>query len=231
MTLRDLVPASELAKRFGVKALGYGPPGSGKTPLLDTLKAWNPVVCVTEPGFLSMAHSSIACYPATTPAAIEEFGVWASSSHEAQQFGVKCIDSSTEMAEIFLKTAEGKTTKAGNDNRGKQAYGEMAREVKKVIDKLYFTPGLHLLCIAKENAGDGTTQKKPFFPGQDLNTYMPHRFDWVFRVGMEIPPGQNQRTRVIRSRENFEAFARERTGRLDELEPPDLLYLIQKLTA
>lgn len=230
MTTRDLVPASELAKRFGVKALGYGPPGSGKTPLLDTLKSWNPVVCVCEPGFLSMAHSSIACFPATTAAAIIEFGNWASTSHEAQQFGIKCMDSATEMSEIFLKESQAKGSKGGNEAHGKRAYGEMAAEVKKVIDKLYFTPGLNLLCIAKENAGDGTTQKKPFFPGQDLNTYMPHRFDWVFRVGMEIPPGQNQRQRVIRSRENFEAFARDRTGRLDELEPPDLLYLIQKLT-
>ena len=52
MDIRDLKAASEHAQNFGVKAIVYGPAGTGKTPILNT--APRPVLLATEAVLLSM---------------------------------------------------------------------------------------------------------------------------------------------------------------------------------
>lgn len=229
MNITQLVPAYQLAQSYGVKAVGYGPPGSGKTPLLDTLKPYNPVLGVTEPGMLSMRHSGIACFPAFTAREVTEYVDWCVGSHEAKQFGVKCLDSISQMAEMDLEQAKGAT------KDGRKIYGILSEKVMERLLKLYYAKETHVVLIAKESKGDGSkdgtpaSKTAPYFPGQDLNVKVPHLFDWVFRL--EYANLAGVRTRAIRSIESHEYFARERTGRLAEHERPDLAYLINKLIA
>lgn len=229
MTIRDLVPASELAKRFGTKAVGYGPPGVGKTPFIDSAADLNPVMCVTEPGMLSMAKSKIACFPAFTSKLVDEFVDWYVGSAEAKQFGLGAIDSVSQMAENDLMELKSSTTNL------MKVYGQLEERVMRRMHKLYYAPERHIILIAKEAKGDGskdgspTSMTSPLFPGQALNARIPHLFDWVFRL--EYATINGIRTRAVRSLPSHEYFARERTGRLAEHEPPNLSYLIQKLTA
>ncbi|MCP5883106.1 ATP-binding protein, partial [Klebsiella pneumoniae] len=74
MQMSQLVPASQLTRRYGVKSVVFGGPGAGKTPLMQT--APRPVLLVTEPGMLSMRGSNIPCWEAPTPARINEFFEW-----------------------------------------------------------------------------------------------------------------------------------------------------------
>lgn len=230
MNISNLVPAYQLAQQFGVKCIAYGPPGSGKTPLLDSLSLLNPVVCVTEPGFLSMRSSSIACYPAFTPEAIDDFLKWALGSHERKQFGVVCIDSISQMAEFDLAKAKTKS------KDGRQHYGMMLEATMKRLNDLYwYQDHLHVVLTAKEEPGDGSKdgtpsgRTRPFFPGKAMPVAATHLYDWVFRLGHYNINGT--RTRAIQSIESHEYFARERTGRLAEYEQPNLANLIAKLTA
>lgn len=227
MTLQNIVPAYELAKRNGIKQLLYGPPGEGKTPLLDTLKDWNPIVCAIERGYLSMSHSAIGCFKADTIVQVRDWAQWVLTSKEAQQFGVKCIDSGSHLAEVALSTAEGKTTKGGNENRGKQAYGEMSREVMSILEPLYHAP-IHLVVLAKESRDEG--QKRPFFPGKDLDSKIPHLFTWIARLGRYSINGQTHKALLNRG-DDYSFLAREQTGRLEQYEQPDLGYLFNKLLA
>jgi UDP:flavonoid glycosyltransferase YjiC (YdhE family) len=82
MNITNLVAVSSLVHRYGVKAVVYSGPGLGKTPLLTT--APNPVICFTEPGFLSVRKYNGPCYPAFTYREIREFWQWAISSQEAR---------------------------------------------------------------------------------------------------------------------------------------------------
>lgn len=100
MQMSQLKPASQLARRYGVKSVVFGSPGSGKTPLINT--APRPVLLVTEPGMLSMRGSNVPAWEAYSPALITEFFEWFMKSREAANFDTLGIDSISNIAEIIL---------------------------------------------------------------------------------------------------------------------------------
>ena len=110
MQQSDLRPAKEFAQNFGVKALIYGPAGTGKTPLINT--APRPLLLACEPGLLSMRGSNVPTYPAYTAAKIDEFFKWFFGSTEVKNFDTIAVDSVSQMADIYLQEAS-KTIKHG----------------------------------------------------------------------------------------------------------------------
>lgn len=219
----------------------YGAPGSGKTPLIDT--APRPVLLVTEPGMLSMRHSEIPCWETRSAKEIGEFFEWFTKSKETVNFDTLGIDSFSNLAELILNEEEGGKSKAGNEVHGKRAYGNMAKRVKEYADILYYFPQKHIVLIAKQTAyenGKQTVlqnnavtyepimQKRPYFPGQALNVYLPHLFDNVMHLDKVMVPGFQNPQKALRTREIPEVFARERAGNLNELEPANLTELFKK---
>lgn len=235
MQMSQLKPASQLARRYGVKATIFGGPGSGKTPLMNT--APRPVLLVTEPGMLSMRGSSIPAWEAYTSALVAEFFEWFMKSREASNFDTLCIDSISNIAELILADELAKV------KHGMKAYGNMSERVMKICNDLYYMPQKHIAMIAKqalvENGrqtilqnGEVTyepiMQKRPFFPGKDLNVKVPHLFDNVMHLGEVVMPGQPKPVRALRTKEIPEVFARDRLGNLNEVEQPDLSLLFAK---
>lgn len=222
MNVNQLQPASKLAQRFGVKCVLFGGPGSGKTPLLNS--APRPVLCVTEPGLLSMRNSSIPTWEAYTRDKILEFCDWLFRSPEAKNFDTVAFDSVSQIAELIL--TDELNPKKNKD--GRAAYGKMSIAVMEIANALYYLPNKHICLIAKQGTEDGTGLKKPFFPGQDLNVKIPHLYDEILHLGLNTVPGVNGPIKAIRTLQNFEVMARDRSGRLAELEPPDLTLLFNK---
>jgi len=235
MNLSDLKPASSLARRYGVKSVIFGGPGSGKTPLVNT--APNPVLLVTEPGMLSMRNSNVPCRLADSYSLIVDFLTWFFKSAEAKKFDTLAIDSITNVAEIIL------TEQLAAVKHGMKAYGIMSEKVMQICNSLFYMPEKHIVLIAKQGfVENGKTtiiqggeisyepimQKRPFFPGKDLNVKIPHLFDNVMHLGEASVPGQPKPVRVLRTKEITEIFARERSGLLADLEPPDLSAIFQK---
>lgn len=227
MQMKDLKPASSFAKNYGFKALAYGPPGEGKTPLIMT--APRPVMLVCEPGMLSMRNAhNVAAWEGDTPERCAEFFTWLNSSHEAKNFDTACVDSFSQYAEIVLKRALEKNT------HGLKAYGVMAETVNETAHKLYYMREKHMYLICKETVIDegGMKKRKPYFPGQDLNVKMPHLFDSILHVARAQIPGIIKPTLAIRTFGTSDIMARIRTsnpGLFNELEPPDLTALIAKV--
>lgn len=235
MQMSQLKPASQLARRYGVKSVVFGAPGSGKTPLMNT--APRPVLLVTEPGMLSMRGSNIPAWEAYSAPLIVEFFDWFMKSREASNFDTLGIDSISNIAEIILAEELSKV------KHGMKAYGNMSERTMKIANDLFYMPQKHIVMIAKqalvENGrqtilqnGEVTyepiMQKRPFFPGKDLNVKVPHLFDNVLHLGEAMVPGQPKPVRALRTKEIPEVFARDRLGNLAELEPPDLSSLFAK---
>lgn len=235
MQMSQLKPASQLARRYGVKSVVFGAPGSGKTPLINT--APRPVLLVTEPGMLSMRGSNVPAWEAYTPQLIAEFFEWFMKSREASNFDTLGIDSISNIAEIILAEELSKV------KHGMKAYGNMSERTMKIANDLYYMPQKHIVMIAKQGLvengrqtilqnGEVTyepiMQKRPFFPGKDLNVKIPHLFDNVMHLGEASVPGQPKPVRALRTKEIPEVFARDRLGNLGELEPPDLSALFAK---
>jgi hypothetical protein len=222
MQASQLKPASRLAQRFGVKALAYGGPGTGKTPMVNT--APRPVLCVVEPGMLSMRTSNVPAWEAYDVPRINEFFKWLFTSNEARNYDTVGIDSISQLAEIIL------TDELKKNKDGRKAYGEMSRAVMEIVNALYYLPQKHVYLIGKQSVTDegGIMRKKPYFPGQDLNVKIPHMYDEILHIGMNQIAGMPKPVIAIRTAESFDTMARDRSGRLAELEPPDLSALFAK---
>lgn len=235
MNLSQLKPASQLAKRYGIKVMLFGGPGVGKTPTL--LTAPRPVLMVTEPGMLSARTSNVPakeCFKATE---VVDFLEWFMKSSEAKQFDTLGIDSFTNIAEIILADELAKV------KHGMKAYGNMSERVMKIANDLFYMPEKHIVMICKQGlvengrttllqGGEVITepvmQKRPFFPGKDLNVKLPHLFDSVWHLCEANVPGQQGPVKAIRTKETPEVFARDRAGNLNELEQPNLTALFNK---
>lgn len=235
MKLSDLKQASQLVKRYGIKTIVYGMAGSGKTPLINT--APNPVMLATEPGLLSMRHSTIPVFQAETKKKAMEFFDWVFKSNETKVFDTIAVDSISNFAEIVLGVA------LNSNSHGMKAYGEMSDVVFDIVNKLYYLEDKHIVLLAKEGSKESgktttmidgkiatvpTFQKIPYFPGKDLNMKIPYLFDNVFYLGKATVQGQPGQVSALRTKETDIIFARERTGILYELEPPNLTEIINK---
>ena len=113
----------------------------------------------------------------------------------------------------------------------------------EIFNALFYMQSKHIVLIAKQalvetgrqtvSVGgeimvDPVLQKRPFFPGKDLNVKVPHLFDNVFHLGEAHVYGQPKPVRALRTKEVTEVFARDRLGNLAELEQPDLSYIFAK---
>lgn len=223
MNASQLKPIGSLAKVYGAKSVLFGGPGSGKTPLIATCP--NPVALITEPGLLSIRKiSHVPAWEAYEAPKIDEFFKWFFESAESKKFDTLCVDSITQMAEIYLK----KELSVNKD--GRKAYGQMSMKVRENIDKMFYLPNKHIMLIAKQGIFEDETgsKKKPYFPGQELNVYVPHLFDEILHLGLYNVPGVVGETRAIRTKENFNTVARDRSGNLSEFEFPDMNAIFKK---
>ena len=235
MKLSDLKPAGQFAANFGCKCLAYGPPGSGKTPIINT--APRPLMLVTEPGMLSMRGSSVPALEAFDVKTIEDFFKWIETSKELKNFDTICIDSFSQLAEIYLKDAEKKC------KDGRQVYMVLSKAVMKIANQLFYMREKHVFLIAKEGSIEETIwnftgpipqkmtvfKKVPFFPGKDLGVKMPHLYDEILYVSKGVVPGQVGEMKYLRTNGSSDITARDRSGKLGDYEPQDLTYLFNKI--
>lgn len=221
MRYEDLRPARDFARNFGVKAVIYGPPGTGKTPIINT--APRPILLACEPGLLSMRGSTVPTYQAFTSDKIDEFFEWLFKSAESKNFDTVGIDSATQMAEIYLQGAQ-RTNK-----HGLAAYGEMARNTIKQLEGLYFMMYKHVYLIAKQEIinTDNIRVKRPYFPGQQLPTEVPYKYDQILHLDIQNIPGAGHH-KAFRCVGTIDVMARDRTGNLAEFEPPNFGQLVTK---
>jgi len=227
----DFAPAHQFAIQFGVKAVVYGPPGGGKTPICANT-APRPVVVMSEPGFLSMRGSQVPTFPCFSPARFDDFMAWAKGSAEAKNYDTFVFDSMSQSAERKLADELGGSSKAGNEQHGMRAYGKMARWAMEHLNDLYFMQQKHIVLICKQQAFEvnGMIYYRPYFPGRDMPVRVPHLFDLVTRLGDWNVPGVGE-TKAFRTKEQFDQMGRDRSGRLAEYEPPDFGKIVAKIMA
>lgn len=231
MQASDLKPARDFALQFGCKAVVYGKPGAGKTPICVNT-APRPLLLASEPGMLTLRNSTVPTYPAFTGAKNEEFFTWWFGSNEAKSFDTLIWDSASEYAEMLIREGMGGQSKAGNEAHGMRVYGKMARDVMEKLNKLYFQPMKHIILITKMERLDinGVLYHRPYFPGKQLPVAVPHFFDLVTCLGdWNVPGIPGVETKAFRTKESYDYNGRDRSGRLLEYEPADVSKLIAKV--
>lgn len=222
MNINSLREAREFARNYGCKALVFGPPGSGKTPVVNTAR--RPCLLAVEPGMLSMRGSTVPTFQATKWTQIKEFFDWWFGSKEVDAFDTLGIDSVSQICEIHLRDNPRKVS------HGLQQYGTMAEDCGDYFTKLYYQERKHMYLICKqeiEQTQAGFGKKRPYFPGKDLNVKMPHLFDLITQLDTHVIPGYGS-AKAFHTHSAMDAFCRDRSGTLDEYEPPNLAAIFDK---
>lgn len=208
----------------GVKILVYGQAGAGKTTLIKTLPT--PVVLSAEGGLLSIRDADVPYIEVNTMDALREAYAWAVQSDEAKHFESIALDSISEIAEVVL-SAEKKQTK---DPR--QAYGAMQEQMADLIRAFRDIPGKHVYMSAKvEKSQDemGRMLYWPAMPGNKTGQQLPYFFDEVLALRVEKnSDGVTQRALMCDSDGLW--LAKDRSGKLDAWEDPDLGSVIKKIS-
>ena len=207
----------------GVKMLVYGQAGAGKTTLIKTLPA--PVILSAEGGLLSLQGDELPYIEISDMATMGEAYRWLMESEESKQFASVALDSISEIAEVVLATEK----KVAKDPR--QAYGAMQEQMSELIRNFRDIPGRHVYFSAKvEKAQDemGRILYYPSMPGNKMGQSLPYFFDEVLALRVE-KDADGKAVRAIMTAPDGIWEAKDRSGRLDTWETPDLGNVIQKI--
>lgn len=202
----------------GVKVVVYGAAGTGKTTLIAGMPT--PLILSAESGLLSLQGSDLAYIEVNSVGDLKEAYKWLVGSQEAKHFESVALDSISEIAELSL--AQNLST----NKDGRAAYGAMGNEMMSVIKHFRDLP-MHVLLIAKLDKGTdelGRITYSPGMPGQKLSQSLPYFVDEVLALRVTTT-GE----RELLCQPDSLWLAKDRSGRLDRLEPPDLGALIRKI--
>lgn len=207
----------------GVKVLVYGQAGAGKTSLVKTLPS--PIVLSAEGGLLSIQDADLPYIEISDMETLREAYTWLTQSDEAKRFESVALDSISEIAEVVLN-AEKKATK---DPR--QAYGAMQEQMADIIRAFRDLPGRHVYMSAKlEKTQDemGRVLYAPSMPGNKTGQALPYFFDEVLALRVE-KDGEGVTQRALMCDSDGLWLAKDRSGKLEAWEAPDLGAIIAKM--
>lgn len=211
----------------GVKCLVYGPAKVGKTRLIAT--APNPFFFSAEGGLLSLRTQNLPYVEVRNMYDFGECYRWVTNSMEARQFATFGIDSISEIIEQILQAEMGKT----RDPR--KAYGEIIVQGIDIIRKFRDLEGPNVVFTAKQDwakeEATGLMYFGPSFPGQKLGPAVPYYPDEIFKYEIFENPQTKQRIEALRCRANQNNVAGDRSGALDEFEPPNLTHIFNKINS
>lgn len=214
---------ANLSSSQGVKCLGYGGAGAGKTMLCAS--APRPIVLSAEKGLLSLRRFNVPFIQVTTVKELEEAHLWATKSAESRNFDTIALDSVSEIAEVVL--AEEKS----RNRDPRKAYGELETLMLTILRDFRDMPQKHVYFIAKQSYRDagGNKVAGPSFPGQKLPDAAPYFFDQVFQVNVHVDADTKKELRALKCKADLFNEGKDRSGNLDIWEPYDLGAMFKKI--
>jgi hypothetical protein len=257
----QIISASErLAEQRGVKALVVGPAGVGKTSLLRTLDSNRVLFVDIEAGDLSVQDvpvdtiriddwptaRDLACRiggpnPSFLPTACysqAHFEGVGGALENLDKYDVVFVDSITAVSRLSFRWSE-QQPESFSERTGKKdtrsAYGLHAREMIAWLNQLQHARGKSVIFVGilekvtdEFNSAEWQIQLEGGKTGREL----PGIADEIITMNwIDFGDGAPARAFVCTSPNQWSWPAKDRSGRLEEIEKPHLGELISKLTA
>lgn len=205
----------------GIKILVYGPAGSGKTRLIKTLT--NPIVLSAEAGLLSLSGEDIPYIEVHNMADLEE--AYKFIKEHIDEYGCVVLDSISEIAEVVLAAEKEK------NKDGRQAYGALLDTMKAMVRAFRDLPTNIYFSAQMEKQQDDTGRifYGPGAPGTKVSQMLPYLFDEILTLRVE-PNQEGKLERWLQTFRDAVYEAKDRSGKLDAFEKPDLGAIIAKIS-
>jgi len=228
----EIQQVNSLAQNAYLNILVYGGAGVGKTVLCAT--AGKPTLIISlEKGLLSLANAPahVHAVEITTVEDMQEVYKMLAASLEAgeRRYEWVAVDSITDYAELVL------AQELQRNPDGRAAYPLYASRVFALI-KAFQELDYHFIATAKQSTVkdeyNGLILRGPSMPGKKVAPELPYRFDEVFAmevVDAEAADGTKKQRRALHTARDLIYDAKDRSGRLDATEHPNLSYIESKI--
>lgn len=210
-----------------VKVCIYGPSGIGKTSLARTLPKEEVLILNMERGLLALAGKGIdyVNVESTTDLA-EAYQQLTENPGWMGKYKTIFIDSLSDLAEtVFAEECVKFADK-------RQAYGSMASLMLCFI-KQFRALDYNVVFITKldtvKDEISGGVMFGPMFPGQQIPKQMPYMVDAMLAMRPTIMDADGKVQRYIQTGPDFQWSAKDRAGKLNQQEAPDLQAIFDKL--
>lgn len=211
----------------GIKCLVYGQAGAGKTTLAATMPS--PIIISAEGGLLSIQDAGLPYIEVNSMETLQEAFEYVAGP-DGETFQSVVLDSLSEIGEVVLNF-EKKRTVNGKLVDPRQAYGAMQEQLTDVIRAFRDLPGRHVMMTAKmEKAQDemGRVSYSPSLPGNKMAQSLPFFFDEVLALRVE-KDAEGVAQRALMCDSDGLWTAKDRSGKLDAWEAPDMGEIISKI--
>ena len=208
-----------------VKVLVFGDSGMGKTTLIKT--APRPIIISSESGLLSLKGTNISVIKVTSLEDMEEAYEYVTDPEHSADFLTICLDSITDLAETMLTSNK----KGVKDPR--MAYGKLNDDIMDIIRAFRDISTHHVYFTAKmariEDVYSGFAKYKAMMPGKVLPQNIPYMFDEILclQIGEDE---EGLQFRYLQTQPSITHDSKDRSGKLDNPERPDLAYIFEKIT-
>ena len=224
ITSRIVSPADAVQDQ-GAKILVYGMAGAGKTYLARTAPG-KVLVISAEAGLLSIRDAqNVEAIEVKSAAEVVE--VYEALRCGKLQYDTVCLDSISEISELLLQAETAKHKDA------RKAYGEVQESVTNVM-RAFRDLQMHVMFICKEDKvnNDGVFEQAPKMVGTKLGQSITYFFDEVLALRViedTDAEGNPVQARWLQTRIGQGYVAKDRSGKLEAFEEPNLTKLIEKL--
>lgn len=217
---------SEAIDDSGLKCLVMGEPGTGKT-MLSATTGKNTMIINAEGGLLSLQdipeeiskHITVA-----TIESIEELDQLYEMLSQDNPFDWIILDSISEIAEVCLSNEK------ANNADGRAAYGNLADIIYKLLRKFRNMKYTHVMMTCKMQlveVSPGVNRFGPLMPGRQLTQGVAYLFDEVFAARI-VQDEEGEQHYVLQTSGDVKYACKDRSGKLDFLEPPNLENILHK---
>jgi AAA domain len=258
-TLKIITASERLAEKRGIKGLIVGPPGVGKTSLLRTLNPDRTLFIDIEAGDLSVQDvpvdtirlsdwptaRDLACritgpnpsYPPVACYSEAHFNDIGGALENLDKYDTIFIDSITAASRLSFRWAE-QQPESFSDRSGKKdtrgAYGLHGREMINWLNQLQHARGKNVVFVGILERVTDEFNRSEFvvqMEGSKTGRELPGIVDQIITMQwLDFGDGPPTRAFVCASPNPWSYPAKDRSGRLDQVEKPDLGELIVKLT-
>ena len=224
ITSRIVSPADAVQDQ-GAKILVYGMAGAGKTYLARTAPG-KVLVISAEAGLLSIRDAqNVEAIEVKSAAEVVE--VYEALRSGKLRYDTVCLDSISEISELLLQAEKAKHKDA------RKAYGEVQESVTNVM-RAFRDLQMHVMFICKEDKvnNDGVFEQAPKMVGTKLGQSITYFFDEVLALRViedADAEGNPVQARWLQTRIGQGYVAKDRSGKLEAFEEPNLTKLIEKL--